>query len=261
MPLTISHPAASIPLARRGLVLSALVIGSMTPDFPYFILFFPQNGFSHSIIGLFLFCIPVGLVSLVLFHSLIKCPALSLLPNNHQHRLYHVAKSFSFWPLPRFLLIILSIIWGAFTHILWDSFTHPKGWMVQQLIVLKSPIFTIGSHSIPIYEFLQHGSTIVGGILLVYWYWEWYKQTHSSTVPENLVLTTSTKLIIFIAMSFIALFTAVVSGLLSIPFIQTSLYYRLLIGQIFIVSISTFTLELVLFGAYWHFSLKKKNAV
>ncbi|MSQ59664.1 MAG: DUF4184 family protein [Betaproteobacteria bacterium] len=40
MPFTIAHPAAALPLLRplRGFgVLSALVIGSMTPDFPYFL--------------------------------------------------------------------------------------------------------------------------------------------------------------------------------------------------------------------------------
>ena len=81
MPLTISHPAASVSFARLNLPLSALVIGSMMPDFPYFIpALFSQSGFSHSIIGVFIFCLPVGLVSLGLFHFLIKYPALS---DNH----------------------------------------------------------------------------------------------------------------------------------------------------------------------------------
>ncbi len=36
MPWTVSHPAAAAPFARWGLVLSALVVGSMAPDFVYF---------------------------------------------------------------------------------------------------------------------------------------------------------------------------------------------------------------------------------
>jgi len=79
MPLTISHPAAAVPLARSGLALSALVIGSMTPDFPYFFPFFPYGYISHSLIGLLIYCLPVGLFSLGVFHFLIKYPVLSLL--------------------------------------------------------------------------------------------------------------------------------------------------------------------------------------
>lgn len=261
MPLTISHPAASIPLARFGLVLSALVIGSMTPDFPYFIPIFPYNGFSHSIIGLFIYCVPLGLISLLVFHFLIKRPVLSLLPINHQQRLYGFANSFSFWPVRRFLLIILSILLGAFTHILWDSFTHPQGWMVEQFIILKSPIFSIGSQSVQIYKLLQHGSTFFGGILLLYWYVKWYKSAKLSPVQENFEIAASAKLIILTIMGFIAFATAIISGLVTIPTIQTSLYQRLLIGHIFIVSITAFTVELMLFSLYWHFNLKKRNAI
>jgi hypothetical protein len=259
MPLTISHPAASVLFARKGLALSALVIGSMTPDFPYFIPLFPFSGFSHSIIGLFVYCLPLGLISLVVFHFLIKYPALSLLPVSHQQRLYGVAGGFSFWPLRRFLLIILSTLLGAFTHILWDSFTHPGGWMVQQFIILKSPIFTFDSHPVRMYEFLQHSSTLLGGILLLYWYSEWYKRTKPLAAPENTVITAPIKLIILIVMSFMAVGIGVFTGLTSFPVLQTSLSQRLFVGHIFIIGVSTFIAELMLFSAYWHINLKKRT--
>ena len=38
MPNPIAHPAASIPFTRLGLVFSALVIGSISPDFGYLVL-------------------------------------------------------------------------------------------------------------------------------------------------------------------------------------------------------------------------------
>src|SRR5215467_12574272 len=43
VPFTFSHPAAVLPLARRGLVFSALVVGSMAPDFPYFVQMSAKN--------------------------------------------------------------------------------------------------------------------------------------------------------------------------------------------------------------------------
>jgi hypothetical protein len=111
---------------------------------------------------------------------------------------------------------------------------------------------------VPLYEFLQYGSTLLGGVFLFYWYVKWYKDANSFPIPQNLTTTTSAKLIILIIMGFIALAIAGFSGLTSISEIQTSLYRRLLNGHIFIVSVSTFTSELVVFSAYWHFRLKKK---
>ena len=70
MPFTLSHPAVVLPFARWKLILSALVIGSMTPDFEYFIDIVTDHDvqIGHSISGIFLFCIPVGLlVSNLLF--------------------------------------------------------------------------------------------------------------------------------------------------------------------------------------------------
>ncbi len=58
MPLTLSHPAAIIPLARQGLVFSALVVDSISPDFLYFINLSPRGQFGHTL---------PGFVDLVLF--------------------------------------------------------------------------------------------------------------------------------------------------------------------------------------------------
>ena len=37
MPFTGSHPAVVLPLLRIGMPASALVIGSLTPDLPYYL--------------------------------------------------------------------------------------------------------------------------------------------------------------------------------------------------------------------------------
>jgi hypothetical protein len=259
MPLTLSHPAASIPFARLGLVLSALIIGSMTPDFTYFIPLFANSDFSHTITGIFVYCLPIGLISLFIFHYLIKYPALALLPSNHQIRLYGIANGFSFWPLQKFVAILLSILAGAFTHILWDSFTHAEGWMVQRFTVLKSPIITIGSHGLPTFEFLQYCSTLFGGALIVYWYVKWYKAKKPRPIQAELKIPASTKLLIFAGMGFIALVAAILSSFIIAPEFQISIFQRLhlLISHIFTVSVSVFTLELLFFSVYWHFNFKK----
>jgi len=80
MPFTISHAAAVLPLSRTGLPLAALMIGSMSPDFAYFL----PNGpgvLSHSVPGLFKFCWPTALLVWVVFVQLLETPTLALLPD------------------------------------------------------------------------------------------------------------------------------------------------------------------------------------
>jgi len=63
MPFTLCHPALVVPLhrcVRRWTSLSALVIGSMAPDFVYFLPAGVDGVFSHSVPGLFLYCVPAA---------------------------------------------------------------------------------------------------------------------------------------------------------------------------------------------------------
>ena len=182
MPFTFAHPAASVPFAKYGLPLSALVVGSMAPDFPYFIHFSTSHQYGHTLPGLFLFCLPVGLGILLLFHSVLKLPLLSLLPAIHQARLVSVANTFRFGPSRQFLLVILALLLGAFTHIAWDSFTHADGWSVQHIPVLRSPVIQTSRGTLYIFKILQHGSTLLGAVLLVYWYFGWFKQVSAQPV-------------------------------------------------------------------------------
>jgi uncharacterized protein DUF4184 len=166
MPSPIAHPAAAIPFTRVGLAFSALVAGSLSPDFGYFM---PWDEFyMYTIPGLFLFDLPVGLILLLLFHLFVKWPVLSLLPVGLQRRLYKHAQGFSFATPKRFLLVILSVLVGSITHIIWDSFTHIYGWVVENFAFLSTRI-----SGTPLYEYLQELGTLVGISLLVYWFFRW----------------------------------------------------------------------------------------
>lgn len=185
MPFTFSHAAAVVPFSRRGLVLSALVVGSMAPDFEYFLRLERTATISHTLPGLFLFCVPGGLVVLSLFHFLLKRPLLTLLPASHQQRLLPVTRPFTLLPARRLLLILLSLALGAFTHLAWDSFTHRSGWMVQQLPWLKTVIVQTPLGRLQVYKALQHGSTLAGLGLLVCWYARWYRRAPAPPLPAS----------------------------------------------------------------------------
>ena len=168
MPSPIAHPAAAIPFRKAGLVFSALVAGSLSPDFGYFIPL-PGSFFMYTIPGLLLFDVPVGLVLLAGFHLLAKWPLLSLLPSGLQRRLYQHAQGFSFGPPKRFLLILLSLLVGSLTHVVLDSFTHSYGWVVEHY-----RFFYTSVGGTPLYDVLQELGTLVGIGFLVYWFIRWY---------------------------------------------------------------------------------------
>ena len=55
MPCTFSHPLAVVPLRRlcpERLNFTALIIGSMSPDFGYYIGKFPVANFAHTALAL-----------------------------------------------------------------------------------------------------------------------------------------------------------------------------------------------------------------
>jgi hypothetical protein len=216
MPNPIAHPAASIPFAKAGMVFSALVIGSISPDFGY--LFpLPTPYYMYNFAGLILFDVPVGFVLLFLFHTLVKWPLLSLLPVSLQRRLFKQAQGFSFAPLKHLGLILLSLLVGSLTHIIWDSFTHEYGWIVEQFAFFSIPI-----NGTPLYAILQNLSSIIGLIVLLYWFITWLQTAPKS---DQLLARFSNGIrTLFLTLTLVSL--AVVEG--------TILYFRISTGSRFV---------------------------
>lgn len=179
MPITFAHPAAAIPLLRFRLPLSALVAGSVMPDLPYFIHLSTGAGYAHTPKGLVTFCLPAGLVSLWVFHALLKRPLLSLAPPTHRGKLASSAHRFAFLPLRRLLRISLSILIGAVTHVVWDSFTHANGWMVLRVSLLAQPLVVTPYGYLYTYKVLQYLSSLCGTLLLIWWYRRWVLKADS----------------------------------------------------------------------------------
>ena len=253
MPFTLSHPAASIPLIRWGLVPSALIIGSMSPDFLYFIKISATAHFGHTLPGVFLFCLPAGLAVLWVFHTFLKRPALSLLPIAHQERLILVSNGFTFGPLSRFILIVLSLLLGSFTHILWDSFTHFDGYAVGMFPFLNLSI-AVGHLSVKVYNILQYVSTIIGAYLLYLWYVRWFKQAPKHAIGLICNLSTSMKLAVLLTIVPGAFLLAYIFGaadcmtaISDFHALRTFLIVRIIISGISIASI-----ELTVFALLWH---------
>ena len=177
MPFTLAHPAAVVPLARllgRRVLLSALVIGSMTPDFAYLA---PTvaRGQSHSLCGLFWFCLPVGLALYLLFHLALKRPLAASLPHPLREAVAPLVARTPGLPAASWLQVVLCLLLGALTHIGWDLFTHP-GPIVSSFPLLAVNLVTLGWYRLYVYKVLQHASTLLGLALLARWTRAWLRE-------------------------------------------------------------------------------------
>lgn len=171
MPFTVSHAAAVLPLRRLGkgrLPLAALMVGSMSPDYSYFLpgdlALIPTHTFS----GLFWFCLPAGLLVWMVFVHLLESPTLSLLPEAWRVRITPSDRRITFTALA---FACVAIVIGAATHVIWDSFTHRWTPVVQALPFMRISLFKIGYGHIYVYKFLQHLSSAVGMLILLIWAW------------------------------------------------------------------------------------------
>ncbi|UYZ59926.1 DUF4184 family protein [Hymenobacter latericus] len=188
MPFTFSHAAAVVPLARWvRLPLSALVVGSLSPDLIYFMQLKASGNIGHTLPGLFVFCLPVGLAALWLWHEVAKLAAVALLPPWVRARTLHVAhQPFRFGPGRRLVQVAAAILLGALTHIAWDAFTHVDGWVAERVPLFQQLLPFPGFGSMPVYKLAQLLSTAVGAALLAWWARQWLGQqpAHSIAVPK-----------------------------------------------------------------------------
>lgn len=187
MPFTVSHTVAVIPLYKylgRFGALSALIIGSMTPDFAYLTPYLVhQRMESHSLIGVYLYCIPMGLTVYFLYHLLMAPVIVSILPKPIQHHLHPDLFAGKLPNIPSYALLF-SIILGALTHVFWDFFTHQSG-IPQYVSWMDVPLTNIDGYDIMPYRVLQHMSSILGLSLLLFWIWAWIARKKQEKSPAN----------------------------------------------------------------------------
>jgi len=170
MPFTFSHPAIILPLTflpNKWFSLTGLVIGSLAPDFEYFIRMRIKSEFSHSFFGVFGFSLPIGIILCFVFHVIIRDTLFDNLPHFLKVRLISF-KKFNWWNYfkENWIIVSISIIIGAFSHLLWDSFTHEHGYFVKNNTLLLKSIILLKTE-VTFYKILQHSSTIIGGVILL----------------------------------------------------------------------------------------------
>ena len=179
MPFTVSHAAAVLPLQRFGkysLPLSALMVGSMAPDFGYVFSYEASRALTHSFAGIFSFSLPVGLIVWLFYVAVLEKATITLLSDRWHTRFAHTDAI----TLPLVCRAALAIVLGAATHLLWDSFTHRGTFATDAIPWLLGP--TPGFAWLPVYHLLHGLSSIVGLVILGYWMRRLHRQPARSLV-------------------------------------------------------------------------------
>jgi len=171
MPFTLAHPAAVLPLRRVRLMRTVpLVVGAMTPDLPYYLPWriakhIPQE--THTLLGTLTLDLPMG-VLLLIFIWLLRRPLAAPLGRFGEAKCLAALGRFGS-RAGNWALAPLSLLIGSWTHLVWDSFTHPDGWMVSRISALSAPV-SFFSYTGELCHVLQYASSVLGLAVLAVWF-------------------------------------------------------------------------------------------
>jgi hypothetical protein len=200
MPFTFAHPAAVLPLRRlRFLQTVPLIIGSVVPDVPYFLpermgrAYFPDT---HTLYGSFQICIPLGM-ALLLMLLILREPLTVLLGARARWLCQGALERFIEKPM-RWPIALLSVLVGAWTHIVWDSFTHETGWTTARVAALSAPVSLFGWDTATSH-LLQYLSSVFGLVVLAVWVWTLFKRVPKSVSNDPLRPRASWLLLLMVA--------------------------------------------------------------
>ncbi|MEU0914691.1 DUF4184 family protein [Streptomyces althioticus] len=174
MPFTLSHPAAVLPLLRHPFSPGALVCGAVAPDVPYFLAAagipvsaqswyepFLNATTSHQMSGI---GVPAVFAAVLLAaYAVVRRPVVALLPARLSPDSEHGLGD----PLRRAGWVLLSLVIGIATHLVWDSFTHADGYLVTHLAILRSHV----AGDLTVARAVQHLSTAAGLLAIVVVMW------------------------------------------------------------------------------------------
>jgi len=178
MPFTPSHAVVALPFVRTRLVPAAIAAGAMCPDLPLFVRGTGLGyGLTHDLRWLPL-TVLVALGMLLVWRCALRPVATELTPAWVACRLPAVwtrgARAALTETFPRAwgsrILLVISLVLGIASHVVWDAFTH-EGRLGVQLL----PVLAEQWGPLPGYRWLQHGTGIVALVILGVWGTRWLR--------------------------------------------------------------------------------------
>jgi len=169
LPFTyLSHQAPVLAVKMRWPAFfdgTAMVAGSMAPDWAYALSDTPLAFDGHSIGGVVAFCVPAAVaaawvlrrVAPVLFAYV---PSAARLPLRQLRALVDRR--------PPLVVTVASALVGAVSHVGWDLFTHPARWGPQHIAWLRSPSPSLLGRTVTWASALQYAGHVGGALVAVY---------------------------------------------------------------------------------------------
>lgn len=171
MPFTFSHPAIILPLLKLGknkVSATALVAGSMAPDFEYFINFQMKQVHGHTIPGILYYNLPLCILMCFAFHLLIRDALIHYSPTLIKNRWCHyIGYDWQLRWQSSWKVIIVSSLIGISSHLFWDSFTHPHRLMTDSIPFLRMDITIMGA-TMEMSQFFQIVCSVFGLMAIGY---------------------------------------------------------------------------------------------
>lgn len=181
MPFTPSHALVALPFVRTPLVASAIAIGAMTPDLPLFVRGVGLDySFTHTY-GNVVWTTIVAFLLFLVWRVVVRPAVPELMPEWLARRLpigwstggataarQAVGSGEGRW-YP--VVLLVSLVLGVLSHIVWDSFTHEGRWGVAVLPALDEPWGPLTG-----YKWLQHGSSVIALVIIAVWTMLWVRR-------------------------------------------------------------------------------------
>ena len=164
MPFTVSHAVAALPFVRTPLPIAALVIGTMSPDLPYFLPLGVPRDLSHSLLGVVNIDLIVGIVVLAAWVLLLRAPLLDYAPGWLRERMPPRQRTNLLW-MP------VALVVGSLTHLALDLITH-EGSLDHVL-----PVLAVELGPLTVANVVHIVFSLVGGVILAVWVRRWVTRT------------------------------------------------------------------------------------
>lgn len=125
MPFTFAHPAAVLPFVKKQskyISVTALILGSMAPDFEYFLHFRPYGVIGHTWLGFLYLNLPLVFLLAYIYHYILKKPFITNLPKPFAgYYTYAVDERWRLHTWKNFFVFCYSALFGMLTHVVWDA--------------------------------------------------------------------------------------------------------------------------------------------
>lgn len=262
MPSTFTHPLAVLPLRRlcpMPFNFAALVIGSMSPDFGYYLHRFPTARFAHTFVGTFTVCLPSGLAALAIFY-LLRQPLCYILPQPHRGALMLMASIRPSLSLRTFFSAVASVLVGAWTHTIWDSFTHAGAWSAERIFFLREPLLRVGGTVFPGSYVLQQLSTFAGGAALALAYLLWIRRHRVAESPAPDTFSDRQRFCLLALLAVVALAVAIPAAMSMASHFRGYLAFRVLVFRTGVYSAAAF-IPLLALSSLVLYGVHRRNAI